>query len=48
MKGESSPTAIRSDRSHPYGPGGLTITRSGMLSVALVGDCSGKQPPEKK
>ena len=29
-------------------PRGLTITRRGVLTVALVGDCSGKQSPEKK
>ena len=29
-------------------PRGLTITRRGVLTVALVGDCLGKQPPEKK
>ena len=29
-------------------PRGLTITRKGVLTVALVGDCSGKQLPKKK
>ena len=29
-------------------PKGLTITRKGVLTIAPTGDCSGKQPPEKK
>ena len=29
-------------------PKGSTIIRKGVLTIAPAGDCSGKQPPEKK